>query len=197
MTILSHESNGQNSLDSFSKFLTIMIEFPDMEKERMISLSVSWHVATLNYYSNCGSFKGKNTISTPHKYGHIVSVICLLSLSVSVCLYANCDLFAFQTADSGLYRDVWLKIKEYPDNLVSDPLQGALKAQKQNFIYITEVQCRIWSVWLFHFHHMQILFLHITCKSYLYTSVIYQFIVYANCRQHSQQLLKRFTVIWQ
>ena len=47
--------------------------------------------------------------------------------------------FPFQTADSGLYRDVWSKIKAYPDNLVLDPLLGVQKAQKQNFIYITEV----------------------------------------------------------
>ena len=79
--------------------------------------------------------------------------------------------FAFQTADSGLYRDVWSKIKAYPDNLVNDPLQGAFKAQKQNFIYITEVtailQYRIWSLWLLYFHRTQILISTSLCQAFL------------------------------
>ncbi len=47
--------------------------------------------------------------------------------------------FSSQTAESGYYHDVWNKIIAVSDNRVHDPLEGVVKAQQENYIYVTEV----------------------------------------------------------
>ena len=44
-----------------------------------------------------------------------------------------------QAADSGYYHQVWKKISADPGNTVAEVIDGAKKAQEENFIYITEV----------------------------------------------------------
>ena len=44
-----------------------------------------------------------------------------------------------QTAESGYYHQVWKKINAEPSNIVTEAIDGAKKAQEENYIYITEV----------------------------------------------------------